>query len=245
MHQPICKTVELVRAWILRGDTKFHKHIDYGGPIIWHLDTIYVYNSLSAKGVHLETKVQYFFLHRSLLNLISLNIGLLQMVWGIIKIYWKKIIATQTFISHRCKEHLKKFSFIPYESSIFALFLALHTSGRYSTLSQIFCNKGGSIFAALFVFGPSSCSGLQALAERMPHLSQSPTEKSRGGDQIWRSRREGSGPPPRPIHRSGNCPFKNVVTSVWMCGGAPSCWKTTFGLSWDSWGINHNANMWH
>jgi hypothetical protein len=49
---------------------------------------------------------------------------------------------------------------------------------------------------------------------------------------------------PRPIHRSDNCLFKNVFTSLWMCGGAPSCWNT-FGSSWSNWGINHSTNMWH
>jgi hypothetical protein len=51
-------------------------------------------------------------------------------------------------------------------------------------------------------------------------VNKEPQEKVEGG-QIWRSRRPGSGPPfPRPIHRSGNCLFKNVITSLWMCGGA-------------------------
>jgi hypothetical protein len=47
---------------------------------------------------------------------------------------------------------------------------------------------------SLLVFDPSSCSVLQALVERKPHLSQSPTGKV-NWVQIWRSRRPGSGPP--------------------------------------------------
>ena len=59
--------------------------------------------------------------------------------------------------------------------------------------------------------------------------------------QVWRLRRTGSGTP-RPSHRSGNSPFKNIVTSLWMCGGVPPCWKT-FALFSDSWDINHNSNV--
>jgi hypothetical protein len=62
---------------------------------------------------------------------------------------------------------------------------------------------------SLLVFDPSSCSVLQALVERKPHLSQSPTGKV-NWVQIWRSRRPGSGPPLRAIHRSGN-----LIVNVW------------------------------
>jgi hypothetical protein len=40
--------------------------------------------------------------------------------------------------------------------------------------------KMGQILQSLFVFDPSSCLGLQALAERKSHLSQSSTGKSQG-----------------------------------------------------------------
>jgi hypothetical protein len=74
-----------------------------------------------------------------------------------------------------------------------------------------FATMADRFLQSQFVFDPSSCSGLQALPGRKPHLSQSPSEKVEGG-QIWRSRRPGSG---RQIHRPGNCLFKNVVTSLW------------------------------
>jgi hypothetical protein len=60
--------------------------------------------------------------------------------------------------------------------------------------------------------------------------------------QIWRSQRPESGPP-QPIHCSGNCLLKNVVISVWMCGGTLSYWKTMSGLFWSRQDINHNSNM--
>ena len=56
-------------------------------------------------------------------------------------------------------------SFTPKTSSKQASVVALHTSTRYSTLRQTFCNKGCSFLQLLFLFNLSSCSGWQALAE--------------------------------------------------------------------------------
>jgi hypothetical protein len=40
--------------------------------------------------------------------------------------------------------------------------------------------KADQFLQSVFVFDPSSCAGLYTLAERKPHLSQSPTGKSQG-----------------------------------------------------------------
>jgi hypothetical protein len=55
----------------------------------------------------------------------------------------------------------------------------------------------------------------------------------RGGQEVDR---------PRPINRSGNCLFRYVFTSLWICGGTPSCWET-FALSWSCWCINCSCSM--
>jgi hypothetical protein len=44
-----------------------------------------------------------------------------------------------------------------------------------------FAMKADQYLQMQFAFDPSSCSELQALAERKPRLSQSPTGKSLGG----------------------------------------------------------------
>jgi hypothetical protein len=44
--------------------------------------------------------------------------------------------------------------------------------------AKYFPIKSDQFLHSMFVFDPSSCSGLQALAERNAHLSQSPTGKS-------------------------------------------------------------------
>jgi hypothetical protein len=82
-----------------------------------------------------------------------------------------------------------------------------------------FAVQGDQFLQLLFVFDPSNCAGLQTLAERKPLLSQSPTGKSSGvrsGDY-----RGQEVDPPRPTHRLGGCLFKNVLFSLWTCGGAP------------------------
>jgi hypothetical protein len=71
----------------------------------------------------------------------------------------------------------------------------------------------------LFLVDCLDCSRLWALAEHKPNLSQSPTGKS----QEW------SDPEVLEFrkwtclnHLSGNFLFKNVVTSLWVCGGTLS-----------------------
>jgi hypothetical protein len=47
-----------------------------------------------------------------------------------------------------------------------------------------FAINADQILQSLFLFDPSSCSGLEALAECKPHLSQSPTRKSQGQSDL-------------------------------------------------------------
>jgi len=72
------------------------------------------------------------------------------------------------------------------------------------------------------------------LAEWKSHPSQGPTGRSQGRSQLDTHCLN---------HYSGSCLFKNVVTSFWMCGGTPSCWNITIGLSSCLSGINQNCNM--
>jgi hypothetical protein len=53
---------------------------------------------------------------------------------------------------------------------------------------------------SLFAFDPSSCLGLQALAECKPHLSQSPKGKNR--DEMRSGEPGGQEVPPPPLSRS-------------------------------------------
>jgi hypothetical protein len=108
----------------------------------------------------------------------------------------------------------------------------------YLTSCQTFCNKGWSIFAiaartlSLKLF---SC-GKQTSSSTKPHRKKSWGVRSgdRGGQEVGH---------PRPVHCSNNCLFKNVITSLRMCGGVPSWLKTTFSLSWSSWDVKHTFNM--
>jgi hypothetical protein len=116
----------------------------------------------------------------------------------------------------------------------------VHKSKRYSTSCQTFALKGDHLMQSLFAFDPSSYSGLWALADRAPPLSESPTQENvagvRSGD---RKAKKWTPPPP-----SADPSLRHVVTSLRIWGGATSCWKSAFGLFWCSWGINHNCNMW-
>jgi hypothetical protein len=106
-----------------------------------------------------------------------------------------------------------------------------------------FVIKASQFLELLFIFVPSSYSGLYALAERKPHLSQSNTGKSQvgGGVQVWKSRSE-TGPPLGQSNTQATV-YSRMLSPHCGCGGdVPSWWKT-FGLSWRSWGINHNSNM--
>jgi len=104
-------------------------------------------------------------------------------------------------------------------------FVALHTSRQYLTSCQIFCNRYSYSFLQV-VQGYSHWRNVDLTFHKEP-------QEKVEGDQIWKLRRPGSGPH-WPSHLWGNCLFKNGVTSLWMCGGALSCWKTTFGLSWSN-----------
>jgi hypothetical protein len=71
--------------------------------------------------------------------------------------------------------------------------------------------KADQFLLSLFVFDPSFYTGLYALAERKPHLSQSLIGKCREGiaggrevESLW------------PFRHLANCLFRNVVTSLWM-----------------------------
>jgi hypothetical protein len=48
--------------------------------------------------------------------------------------------------------------------------------------------------------------------------------------------------PPRPIKQSSSCRFRKGATSMWTCGGSPSGWKATSGISPSSWCISHISN---
>jgi hypothetical protein len=61
------------------------------------------------------------------------------------KFIGKKVIVTQKLNAHHCREQLKKF--FDTLCKFHVPFVALHTSRRYSTSYQTFCNKGWSIFA--------------------------------------------------------------------------------------------------
>jgi hypothetical protein len=160
----------------------------------------------------------------------------------------KKVTATQELNKHHCNGQLIS-SFIPVQvQCVLHVLTCTHQdvirhSAKHSAIMAY------QLLQSLFVRDPSSRAGLQALAERKSYFSQSPTGKIRGGGgaEKWRSWRPGSAlratPNPRTIHRSGNCQLKDVVTSLWMCGGAPPCCKTSFDLSWSSWGIKHNTNV--
>jgi hypothetical protein len=66
-----------------------------------------------------------------------------------------------------------------------APFIALHTSDDIQLRAKHFAIKATQFLQPLFVFDPSSCSGLWALAERK-HLLQSRTGRSREGVcEIW------------------------------------------------------------
>jgi hypothetical protein len=127
------------------------------------------------------------------------------------------------------RNNTKSFS-IPYASSIYAPFVALHTSRQYSTLCQTFCNKGWSVFAITFhiwsfkLFRVIGIGRMQTSSFTKPHRIKSRGVRSQdcGGQEV---------DPPQPIHCSGSSLFKDVVTSFCICGGTPSCSKTTFVLS--------------
>jgi hypothetical protein len=51
--------------------------------------------------------------------------------------------------------------------------------------------------------------------------------------------------PPLPIHFSGNFRFKDFVTSLWKCGGTPSCWNgVSTGLCSYKVGMR-NSSVWN
>jgi hypothetical protein len=93
----------------------------------------------------------------------------------------KKVLATQKTNSNHCKEKLKKlFLFLTKFQYVLRLLPCTHQDDIQLRTTH-FAIKAEQFLQPLFVFDPSSCSELQALAEREPHLSQSPTGKSRGG----------------------------------------------------------------
>jgi hypothetical protein len=96
-----------------------------------------------------------------------------------VKFIGKNVIATRKLNAHHCKEQL--IFFIPYASSVCAPFVALYTSRRYSTSCQTLCDEGCSVCAVAVRIRAFKLLRSWALAERKPHLSQSPTGKRQGG----------------------------------------------------------------
>jgi hypothetical protein len=73
----------------------------------------------------------------------------------------------------------------------------------------------------LFVVSPLSCSGYRNWWNVNLIFHKAPQEKLR--EVKYGEHRDQEGDLPRPIHCSGNCLFKNVVTLLWVCGDALSC----------------------
>ena len=110
--------------------------------------------------------------------------------------------------------------FIPYSTSKFVPFVVLHPWRRCSTLCQTFCNKGSSDFSRcsyLILLGVQDYSHWRNVNLCENRASQEEVEgvgsEDHGNQEINH---------PRPTDRTGNCLFKNVVISLWMCDGPPS-----------------------
>jgi len=109
---------------------------------------------------------------------------------------------------------------------------------------QTFWDKGCSVFAVAIqvvlqvVQGYGHCQHINLIFYK---LLQEKCNRS----QIWRSPVKCGDQEVdhlQPNHQSGNCLFKNIVTSLWICNGALSCWTPTIGLSSGRWDIIQNSN---
>jgi hypothetical protein len=100
------------------------------------------------------------------------------------KFIGKKVTATQKLNAQHYKEQLKKFFSYPMQVQSVLHLLPCTYQDDIWLCAKHSAVKADQFLQLLFIFSPSSYSGLLALAECKPCLSQCPTGKSRGGSDL-------------------------------------------------------------